>query len=143
MHYLTLLNWHQRCIDSVCEIWTDGREICWSLKQTAWWRASQLAPSPNIIFITTVLSVLLFVVKSKYLYTTNQEIYYFTTRLNTNLHPPVSNLTVFQKTAYYSGIKLFSHVPLKIKSLSNEIKLFKPALRIFLTYIHFIQWKSI
>ena len=30
---------------------------------------------------------------------------------------------------YYSSIKLFSHLPLKIKSLTNEKKLLKPALR--------------
>ena len=77
-------------------------------------------------------SVLLFVVKNKDLCTTNQEIHNITTRLNTNLHPPVWHLTVFQKGAYYSVIKLFNHLPLKVKSLSNEIKLFKPALKRFL-----------
>jgi len=41
-------------------------------------------------------------------------------------------LTVFQKGAYYSGIKLINHLPLKIKSLSSEIKLFKPVLKRFL-----------
>ena len=67
-------------------------------------------------YIFSVL-LLLFVVKNKDLYTTNQEIHNITTRSNTNLHPPVCNLTVFQKGAYYSGIKLFNHLPLKIKSL--------------------------
>ena len=79
-----------------------------------------------------IFSVLLFVVKNKYLYTTNQEIHNVTTRSDTNLQPPVCNLTVFQKGAYYSSIKLFNHLPLKIKSLSNEIKVFKPALKRFL-----------
>jgi len=79
-----------------------------------------------------IFSVLLFVVKSKDLYTTNQEICNINTRSNINLHPPVCNLTVFQKGAYFSGIKLFNHLSLKIKSLSNEIKLFKPALKRFL-----------
>ena len=79
-----------------------------------------------------ILSVLLFVVKNKDLCTTNQEIHNVTTRSDTNLQPPVCNLTVFQKGAYYCGIKLFNHLPLKIKSLSNEIKVFKPALKRFL-----------
>jgi len=79
-----------------------------------------------------IFSVLLFVVKNKDMYTTNQEIRNITKRSNTNLHPPVCKLTVFQKGAYYSGIKLFSHLPLKTKNLSNEIKLLKPALRRFL-----------
>ena len=77
-------------------------------------------------YIFSVL--LLFVVKNKDLYTTNQEIHNITTRSNRNLHPPVSNLTVFQKGA----IKLFNHLTLKIKSITNEIKLFKPALKRFL-----------
>jgi len=69
-----------------------------------------------------IFSVLLFVVKNKDLYTTNQEIHNITTRLNIYLHPLVCNLTIFQKAANYSGINLFNHLPLKIKSLSNEIK---------------------
>ena len=83
-----------------------------------------------------IFSVLLFVVKDKDLYTTNQEIHNITTRSNTNLHPPVCNLTVFQKRAYYSGIKLFNHLPLKIKkSLSKQIKLFKRVLKSFLNLL--------
>jgi len=35
-----------------------------------------------------IFSVLLFVVKYKYLYATNQEIHNITTRSNTQLHPP-------------------------------------------------------
>ena len=54
-----------------------------------------------------IFSVLLFVVKNNDLYTTNQEIHNITTGSNINLRPPVCNLTVFQKGAYYSGIKLF------------------------------------
>ena len=42
------------------------------------------------------------------------------------------NLTLFQKGAYFYGIKLFNHLPPRIKRLSNEIKLFKPALKRFL-----------
>jgi hypothetical protein len=90
-----------------------------------------------------IFSVLLFVVKNKDLYTTNQEIHNINTRFNINLDPPVCNLTIFQKGAYFSRIELFNHLPLKIKCLSNEIKLFKPALKGFLTYTHFILWRSI
>jgi hypothetical protein len=76
-----------------------------------------------------LLSVLLFVVKNKDLYTANQEIHNINTRCNINLHPPVCNLTVFQKGVYFSGIKLFNHLPLNIKILSNKINSFKPALK--------------
>ena len=42
------------------------------------------------------------------------------------------NFTLFRKGAYLSGIKLFNHLWPKIKSLWNEIKLFKTALKRFL-----------
>ena len=71
-------------------------------------------------------------VKNKDLYTANQEIHNIIIRSNTNLYPTMCNLTVFQKGTYYSGIKLFNHLPLKIKSLSNKINIFKPALKRFL-----------
>ena len=79
-----------------------------------------------------MFSVPLFVVKNKDLYSTNQEIHKINTGSNINLHLPVCNLTLFQKGPYFSGIKLFNHLPPKIKCLSNEIKLFKPALKRFL-----------
>jgi len=72
------------------------------------------------------------VVKNKDFYTTNHEIHNITTKPNTNLRPPVCSLAVFQKGAYNSGIKLFNHLPLEMKSLSNETKLLKPALKRFL-----------
>ena len=81
-------------------------------------------------YIFSVL--LLFVVKNDDLCTTNQEIHNINTRSNTNSHPPVCNLTAFQKGAYFCGIKVFNHLPLKIRSLSKEIKLFKSALKRFL-----------
>ena len=79
-----------------------------------------------------ILSVLLFVVKNKDLFTTNQESHNINTRCNINLHPPICNLTLFQKGVQFSGIKLFNHLPPNIKSISNKINLFKPALKRFL-----------
>ena len=79
-----------------------------------------------------ILSILLFVVKNKDLFTTNQEIHNINTRCNINLHPPICNLTLFQKGVQFSDIKLFNHLPPSIKNLSNEIILFKPTLKIFL-----------
>jgi hypothetical protein len=79
-----------------------------------------------------IFSALLIVVKNKDLYSTNQEIRNINTRSNINLHLPVCNLTLFQKGAYFSSIILKIHPPPRIKSLSNEIKLFKPALKRFL-----------
>jgi len=68
-------------------------------------------------------------VKKRDSYTDNQEIY---TRYNTNLHLPMANLTVFQRAVYFFGVKLFNCLPIKIKNLSKETKLFKRALKTFL-----------
>jgi hypothetical protein len=73
------------------------------------------------------------VVKNKELFTTNQERHGRTTRTATNIYPPLCNLTLFQKGAYYSGLKLFNHLPQNIKILANEKKTFKSALKRFLT----------
>ena len=80
-----------------------------------------------------ILSTLLFVVKNNYLFTTNQEIHNINTRCNTNLHPPLCKLTVFQKGVYFTGIKLYNRLPANLKNLSNGMKLFKPALKRFLS----------
>jgi len=80
-----------------------------------------------------ILSTLLFVVKNNDLFTTNQEIHNINTRCNTNLHPPLCKLRVFQKGVYFTGIKLYNHLPANLKNLSKEIKLFRPALKRFLS----------
>ena len=59
------------------------------------------------------------------------------TRLNNNLHVPPANLTVYQRGVYYSGIKIFNHLPTTIKNLSDNKKKFQIALRKFLLYISF------
>jgi len=46
-----------------------------------------------------------------------------------NLHPPLLNLTVSQKGAHYSGIRLFNHLAGYIKQLAGDINLFKLALK--------------
>ena len=79
-----------------------------------------------------ILSTVLYVIKNKNLYTTNQNIHQINTRYNSNLHLPTCNLTLYQKGAYFSGIKLFNHLPQTLKRLSNDIKAFKPALVRFL-----------
>ena len=86
-----------------------------------------------------ILSTLLFVVKNNGLFTTNQEIHNINTRCNTNLHPPLCTLRVFQKGVYFTGIKLYNHLPANLKNLSKEIKLFKPASKKFFPHTHSIQ----
>jgi len=79
-----------------------------------------------------IFSLAIFVIKNKHLFSINYQIQSVHTRFKTNLHPPIANLTKFQKGVYYSGIKNFNNLPHNIKDLANEIKLFRNALERFL-----------
>jgi hypothetical protein len=79
-----------------------------------------------------ILSISIQVAQNKHLYVTSQEIHNLDTRYKTNFHPPVSNTTKYQKGPYYSGIKIFNHLSENIKKLSNNIILFRSALKGFL-----------
>jgi hypothetical protein len=58
-----------------------------------------------------LLSLLLFVVENKNLFHVNSEIHSINTRQNSSLHQPQANLTLYQKGAYYSGIKVLNNLP--------------------------------
>ena len=51
------------------------------------------------------------------------------TRHNNNLHVPAANLTLYQKGVYYSGIKIFNHLPTTIKNLSDDKNKFQTTLK--------------
>ena len=70
--------------------------------------------------------------KNKHLFYTNNQVHSVHTRFKTNLHPPIANLTKFQKGVYYSGITIFNNIPHNIKDLANEIIPFRKALKRFL-----------
>jgi hypothetical protein len=52
----------------------------------------------------------------------------FDTGYNTNLHPPNSNMTKFQKVPYYCGMKILNHLPANMKSLTSDLERFIIAL---------------
>jgi hypothetical protein len=54
------------------------------------------------------------------------------TRQRNNLHFPQTNLTIYQKGAGYSGIKIFNNLPLKIKNVAGNQKKCKIALKKYL-----------
>jgi hypothetical protein len=62
--------------------------------------------------------------KNKDSFSTNYQIHNVHTRFKTDLHPPIANLTKFQKGVFYSGIKIFNNLPHNTKDLANETKLF-------------------
>ena len=45
---------------------------------------------------------------------------------------PAANLAVFQKGVWYSGIKIYNHLPPTLKQLSYDISKFTAALKRFL-----------
>jgi len=78
-----------------------------------------------------LLSLLLFVAENTDYFSFNTEIHSFNTKNKSNLHLPSSKLTKFQKGSYYSGIKAFNNLPTYIKSLLQDKKQFKRALKNF------------
>jgi hypothetical protein len=74
----------------------------------------------------------MFVVNNMELFAENSELYATVTRNSSNLHFPVSNLTVFQKGPQYFEIKVCNSLPSNIKQLSSNKKQFKNALLQFL-----------
>jgi hypothetical protein len=79
-----------------------------------------------------MLSLLMFVVQNKTLFTTNTENYNLDTRQRNNLYLPQANLTTYQKGACYSRIKIFNNLPSEIKNVAGNQKKFKIALKKFL-----------
>ena len=74
----------------------------------------------------------MFVVNNRNLFLDNGELYTKRTRNSYNLRPPLSHLTKYQKIVHYAGIRIFNHLPTSIKSIANETKEFKKALKRFL-----------
>jgi len=80
---------------------------------------------------------LLFVVDNGDYFKVNSEIHNINTRNKLNLHLPISNLSVYQRGTYYSGIKVFNSLPSQIKDLSHNRNQFKSALKNFSYFYSF------
>ena len=63
----------------------------------------------------------MFVVKNKDSFKTNSGIHIFNTRFNHDFHIPLPNLAVFQKGVWYSGSKVYNHLPPTLKQLSRDV----------------------
>ena len=57
-----------------------------------------------------IFSLLMFVVKNRDLLRSNSEAHNISTRYDSDLHLPIENLTIFQRGAYYFGIRIFNHL---------------------------------
>jgi hypothetical protein len=78
-----------------------------------------------------IFTILIYIINNRHLFITNQEVHNINTRSSLKFHVPGSNLTKFQKSVYYSGIKLFNHLQSSIRSLANDTKLFRTTLTFF------------
>jgi hypothetical protein len=74
------------------------------------------------IYSQYTFSLTAFVVKNINAFKSNTAIRSINNRQGSDLHPP-TNLTKAQEAAYYSGIKIFSNLPLNIKQLSHVTNL--------------------
>jgi len=69
-----------------------------------------------------MLSLLIFVAQNKKFFLTNHANHNLDTRQRNNVYLPQANLTIYQKGAYYSGIKIFNNLPLEIKNVAGNKK---------------------
>jgi len=79
-----------------------------------------------------IYSLSLFVIDNGDYFRVNSEIHNIN---KSNLHLPISNLSVCQKGTYYIGIIVFNSLPCQIKEISHNRNQFKHALKHFL-YFH-------
>jgi hypothetical protein len=70
----------------------------------------------------------MFVVQNKNFFSTSIENHNKDTRQRNNLYLPHANLTIYQKGAYYSGIKIFNNLPFENKNVAGNQKKFQIAL---------------
>jgi len=90
-----------------------------------------------------ILLLLLFVIDNGDYFKANSEIHYIRTRNKSNLHLPISTLSVYQNGTYYNGIRVFNSLPSQIKELCHNRNQFKCALKISCIFIHFIPCTNI
>ena len=89
-------------------------------------RVENLFKKLEILSLTSqyMLSLLLLLVQNKTFFSTKNENHNLDTRQRNNLYLPQANLTIYQKGAYYSGIEIFNNLPLEIKIVADNQKMF-------------------
>ena len=69
-----------------------------------------------------MLSLLIFAVQNKNLFLKNNRNHNLDTGQINSSYRPQENLTIYQKGAYYSGIKIFNNILLQIKNVDGNHK---------------------
>jgi hypothetical protein len=75
--------------------------------------------------------LLLFVINNRQHFKINSDVHNINTRNNLDFHYPQARLSVYQKGAHYTGIKLFNKLHGSIKQLSHDPIQFQTALKVF------------
>jgi hypothetical protein len=83
-----------------------------------------LPPKSQYIF-----SLVMYVAKNINNFTINSDIHSINTRYKADLYPTLLRLTKYQKGVYYTGIKIYSCLPCKLKGLINNKIRFKKELK--------------
>jgi hypothetical protein len=86
-----------------------------------------------------IFSLMNFTVKNQEYFQTNAVLHSVNTSNRHDLHIPAANLSCFQKSACYSGIKIFSNLPCSLKRLVNKKTQIKAALKVYLN-THSLYW---
>jgi hypothetical protein len=84
-----------------------------------------------------IFSILLFVSQNKNKFLSNSQVHKINTRQTSNLYVPTAKLTIYQMGFYYSGIKIYNHLPTAIKDVSGDKNKFKLALKRYLLHNSF------
>jgi hypothetical protein len=79
-----------------------------------------------------IFSLTNFTVNNRELFQTNSTVHGVNTRNKHQLHRPIVNLSCFQKSAFYTGIKIFNTLLSSLTSLVNKKSQFKVALKRYL-----------
>jgi hypothetical protein len=79
-----------------------------------------------------IFSLLNFIISNQEHFQANSAVHSVNTRNKNHRHRPIANPTGFQKSTYYSGIKIFNNLSYSLKSLMNEKARFKVALKRYL-----------
>jgi hypothetical protein len=79
-----------------------------------------------------IFTLLHSVAKKRNYFISNTDTHDTDTRYNYNLYLPSTNLSIVQEGVLFSGSKVYNQLPLNIKLLSKDIKVFKSSLRSFL-----------
>jgi hypothetical protein len=87
-----------------------------------------------------IFSLMNFIVNNQEHFQTNSTLHSVNTRNRYDLHRPDTSLSGFQKSAYYSGIKIFSNLPCSLRSLINKRMQFKAALKRYLNTCLSLCW---